>query len=271
MNVYIDQMVDFKNRFFRFGGSMALFLKLLGDDELMRFVVEAANQKADANPNEQTVEETLAALRVQNEASRSSVLGYWGLTEEDFARLRRTAPAWPKGKDAFRLLRIRWGEGAEGVYLTFERHWEAMQRVHAKHWRWELLHSKPMPYGGKDVERLRLLNGNQSHHAVVEWVVISDLSANRKRKDITSVRNAQSLADEGLVLAWLFPKRVDAIDYDKNCAYYCAGYEVNVPEDDGVEWQNVVVMRRDTDSGRVSLRARWWSYDFPGYSVPPLG
>ncbi|MFA6018502.1 MAG: hypothetical protein WC776_04985 [Patescibacteria group bacterium] len=263
MNVYIDQMVDFKNRFFRFGGSMALFLKLLGDDELMKFVVEAANQKADANPFEQTVEEQLAALRAQNEASN------WGITEDVLSWLADTAPAWPKGKDAFRSLRIRWGEGTKGVYLTFERHWEAMQRVHAKHWRWELLHSKPMSYDGKDVEWLRLLNGNETHHAVVEWVIINDLSANRKRKDITSVRNAQSLADEGLVLAWLFPKRVDAIDYDKNCSWYCAGYEANVPEHDGEEWQSVVVVNRYTDSGGVHLSALLRGNGGPGCSVPP--
>lgn len=265
MNVFLRQADEFFGRFFRFGGSMALFLKLLGDDELMKFVVEAANQKADANPFEQTVDEQLATLRAQNEA------GNWGITEDVFSRLADTAPVWPKGKDAFRSLHIRWGEGAEGVYLTFERHWAAMQRVHAKHWRWELLHSKPMPYNGKDVERLRLLDGNETHHAVVEWVIVSDLSANRKRKDITSVRNAQSLADEGLVLAWLFPKRVDAIDYDKNCAWYCAGYEVNVPESDVEGWQGVVVVLRDAGSGRVRLYAGWRGGGSPGSSVPPLG
>ncbi len=265
MNVFLRQADEFFGRFFRFGGSMALFLKLLGDDELMKFVVEAANQKADANPFEQTVDEQLAALRAQNEA------GNWGITEDVFFRLADTAPAWPKGKDAFRSLRIRWGEGTEGVYLTFERHWEAMRRVHPKHWRWELLHSKPMPYQGEDVERLRLLNGNETHHAVVEWVIINDLSANRKRKDVTSVRNAQSLADEGLVLAWLFPKRVGVIDYDKTCAWYCAGYEANVPENGGEEWQSVVVVLRHTGSGEVRLFASWRSDDRPGYSVPPLG
>lgn len=266
MNVFLRQADEFFGRFFRFGGSMALFLKLLGDDDLMKFVVEAANQKADTNPFEQTVDEQLAALRVQNEA------GNWGITEDVFSRLAETAPAWPKGKDAYRSLRIRFGEGDEGVALTFERHAEVMKRVHdPKFWRWELLHSGTVPYQGKPTERLRLLNGNQSHHAVVEWVVISDLSANRKRKDITSVRNAQSLADEGLVLAWMFPKRAQAIDYDKWCAWYCGGYEANVPEDGDEEWQIVVVVSRSTVSGKVRLDAGWRSHDYPDCSVPPLG
>ncbi len=265
MNVFIDQMVDFKNRFFRLGGTMALFLNLLGDDELMEHMIKSAEEKANANPFEQTVDEQIAALRAQNEA------GSWGITEDVFVRLAQTAPAWPKGKDAYRSLRIRFGEGDEGVALTFERHAEAMKRVHdPKFWRWELLHSGTVPYQGKSVERLRLLNGNQSHKAVVEWVIISDLSANRTRKDITSVRSVQSLADEGLVLAWMFPKRAQAIDYDKWCAWYCGGYESNVPEH-GEEWQRVVVVGRDTVSGRVHLHASWRSGDNSGYSVPPLG
>lgn len=219
----------------------------------------------NCNPFELTVEEQIAALRVQN------ALGNWGIPEEVFDHLLKTAPAWPKGKDAYRSLRIRWGEGAEGVYLTFERHWEAMQRVHASHWRWDLLHSKPMPYGGKDVERLRLLNGNETHHAVVEWVIVNDLSAHRKRKDITSMRGPKSLADEGLVLAWLFPERVKAIDYDKWSAWYCAGYEVNVPGYDGGEWYGVVLVFHDVGSGQVSLGADWLSSVYSCRAVPPLG
>ncbi len=265
MNVYIDQMVEFKNRFSRFGGTMGLFLRLLGDDDLMKFVVETATAKADANPFEQTVPEQIEALRRQNE------LGGWGIEEAVFERLLATAPAWPKGKDAFRSLRIRFGEGNEGVALTFERHAEAMKRVHdPKFWRWELLHSAEVPYENKPTKRLRLLSGNETHRAVVEWV-ITDLSANRKRSDVTSVRGPQSLADEGLVLAWLFPKRVQAIDYDKYSAWFCAGYEVNVPEDDDGGWQGVVIVHRHVDSGKANLRAYWRSNADSVCSVPPLG
>jgi len=263
MNVFIDQMVEFKDRFFRFGGSMPLFLNLLGDDELMKFMVEAVNQKLDVNPFEQTVEEQIAALRVQN------VAGNWGISEDVFERLAQTAPAWPKGKDAYRSLRIRFGEGDDGVALTFERHADAVKRVHTKFWRWDLLLSAKTPYNGEDVERLRLLNGNHTHHATVEWVTI-DFSANRKRTDITSVRGSKSLADEGLVLAWLFPKRVKAIDYNKWSAWYCAGYELNVPGDGDEPWQDVPCVDRLLDDGTTNLSADWRSTDRSGYSVPLL-
>jgi len=44
-----------------------------------------------------------------------------------------------------------------------------------------------------------------------------------------------------------------------------------VPENDNEEWQNVVVVNRNTDSGKVNLNANWRSNDNPDYSVPPLG
>ncbi len=44
----------------------------------------------------------------------------------------------------------------------------------------------------------------------------------------------------------------------------------DVPENDE-EWQNVVVVNRNTDSGKVNLNANWRSNDNSGYSVPPIG
>jgi hypothetical protein len=222
----------------------------------------------DKNPFEQTVEQQLAALREQSEA------GQWKIPEEVFEKLLATAPAWPKGKEAYRSFRIRFGEGSEGVAKTFEAHAAAMKRVHGdKFWRWELLLSEPTPVNGKGkpVERLRLLNRNDTHHAVVEWVIIPDLSAFRKRESVTAVRGPKSLADEGIVLAWLFPDRVHAIDYDKLPAWFCGGYELNVPEDDDEGWQNVVCVSRSLVTGKSFLNASWRGDGNSGYSVPPLG
>lgn len=227
-------------------------------------VLKLVRSEQGCNPFEQTVQEQIAALRKQNE------LGNWGIAEDVFTRLLETAPSWPKGKDAYRSFRIRFGEGDEGVALTFERHASAMKRVHAKYWRWELLHSKPMPYEGEDLERLRLLAGNATHHAVVEWVVINDLSANRKRESITDVCDSKSLADEGFVLAWLNPKRVQAIDYKEWCAFFLGGYEANVPENDDESWQRVVIVSRDLQTGTVSLSANWRSNAGSNYSVPSV-
>lgn len=270
MNVFLHQADEFFGRFFRFGGSMALFLKLLGDDELMKWWVEVLNERCNRNPFEQSVGEQIAALRTQNEAWRAC--GMPTVSEADIDRLAKTAPAWPVGRDAHRSFTLRFGEETQGMALTFEAHNAAIKRVHgAKYWRWELLHSKPMPYKGKLVDRLRLLNGDVTHHATVGWCIIPDLSAFRQRHDITSVRGPKSLADEGLVLAWLNPKRVEAIDYKEWCAWYCGGYEVSVPEGGDEEWQHVVVVFRRTDSGKVSVNASWRSRDYPDYSVPPLG
>ena len=220
---------------------------------------------------EQTVEETLIVLRQQNDVWKG--LGthpYIPNIDEVCERLEPTAPAWPKGKDAYRSLRIRFGEGHNGMIQTFEAHAAAIKRVHAKFWRWDLLLSGEHPYQDKQVDRLRLLAGNETHHAVVEWVTIDDLSANRKRKDVTSVRGSQSLADEGLVLAWLFPKRVDAIDYDKWSAWFCAGYELSVPGHDDGPWRRVPCVHRCLYDGATGLDAGWRSFDYSGCSVPPL-
>ena len=231
---------------------------------VIRFIHEK-RELANKNSFKQTVAEQIAALRKQNEA------GDWGISEETFTRLLETVPAWPKGKDAYRSFRIRFGEGDEGVALTFERHAEAMERVHANFLRWNLLHSKPMPYKGEEVKRLRLLGGNESHHAVVEWIIIPDLSAHRQRKSITNVRDAKSFADEGLVLAWLNTKRVQAIDYKKWPAWFCAGYESNVPECGVGPWQGVVVVGRNLGGGAVDLDAGWRSNANSYYSVPSVG
>ncbi|TAK04295.1 hypothetical protein EPO34_04120 [Patescibacteria group bacterium] len=264
--MFLKQAAEFFERFFRFGGTVPMVLKLLGDDESMEWLVKSLKERLEVNPFEQTVEEQLSAMRKQNAE------GNWGISEETLAKLAESAPAWPKGRDAYRSFRIRFGEGNDGVAQTFEAHAAAMKRVHGeKLWRWELLHSGKVPYKGKDVERLKLHAGNHTHHAVVEWIIVNDLSANRKRKDVTSVRGPKSLADEGIVLAWLFPKRVQAIDYDTWCAWFCGGYESNVPEDGDEEWQGVVIVFRDTASGGVLLGARWRGNDDPDYSVPPLG
>ena len=261
----LDRAAEFFRRYFRFGGTNPTLSRLLGDDELMEEWVQSLNKRLNTNPFEQTVEEQLAALRKQNE------LGNWGIGEDVFERLLETAPAWPEGRDAHRSFLIRFGEGRDGVMQTFEAHAEAIKRVHTKFWRWDLLLSGAHPYQGNDVERLRLLNGNDTHHAVVEWIIIPDLSAHRKRESVTAVRDSKSLADEGLVLAWLNPKRVEAIDYKQWCAWFCAGYELNVPERDGESWRHVVCVRRDLYDGTTSLSAHWRSDAGSYYSAPPVG
>lgn len=263
--VDINQAGEFFSRFFRLSGGAAksIFAKLMCDDQFMTDVLKFAETRMNANPFEQSVDEQIIALRAQN------IAGNWGISEEKLQELANTAPAWPTGKEAYRSFRIRFGEKRDGVINTFEKHIAAIKRVHdPKFWRWELLLSGEHPYQNKKVDRLRLLNGNDSHHATVEWVIINDLSANRKRNSITAVRGQKSLADEGLVLAWLFPKRVQAIDYKELPAWYCAGYENNVPGLGGEPWGRVTIVNRNSGTGGAGVHAYWRSSTDSDSSVP---
>lgn len=242
---------------------------------LIRFIDQQRGM-SEKNPYEMTVEDQLTALRCANDEEK------WGLTEEDFSCLTETAPAWPKGKHAYRSFRIRFGEGDDGVTKTFEAHNARIKHVFGEggYRRWENLHSSPTPYKGTDqeikqrfgdkpVDRLRLWNGNHTHHAVVEWIV-ADLGTHRKRKSITAVRGPKSLADELLVIAWMFPDMIRAIDYDKLPGLFAAGYEVNVPEHGDGAWRGVVIVYFDRDHRRVRVSACDLSDGISNSSVPRL-
>jgi|GEM_PF-3153574 len=229
------------------------------------FPFDVADPPADPekNPFERSTVELISELR------RANIEENWGIAEDVFVRLLATAPAWPIGCDCYLSLRIRFGEGDAGVEKTFEAHAARFKRVHAKNWRWEFLLSGKKPFNKKDVERLRLLAGNATHKPTVEWITV-DLQANRTRSSITDVRGSSSLADEGIVIGWLFPKRVEAIDYEKWSAWFCAGYELNVPGYGGESWQGVPCVDRDLGSGEAGLRANWRGDAGSECSVPVL-
>lgn len=213
------------------------WMRARGNAALLIQFIDQQRELSKKNPYEMSVDQQLTALRRANDEER------WGITEEDFERLATTAPVWPQGKQAYRSLRIRFGEGSEGVQQTFERHVARIKSVFGERsfWRWEHLHSGKAPYKGKPVDRLRLLNGDHTHKAVIEWVIV-DLETHRKRDSVTAVRSVKSLADELLVVAWMFPDMIRAIDYDKLPGLFAAGYESNVPEYDDEAWQNVVIV-----------------------------
>lgn len=219
----------------------------------------------DTNPFKQSVEEQLATLRRQNE------LGGWGIEESVFARLAETAPEWPEGRDAYRSFRIRFGEGRNGVIKTFDAHIYAAGHAHHRRFRrnWELNLSEE--YDDEPVECLRLLNGDDSHNPVIEWITIPDLSAHRERDSITAVRGPGSLADEGLVLAWLVPDRVRAIGRKEWSSWACAGYELAVPEYCGRALQFVPCVTRCLNYGTTVMTALSFSYARTSCSVPPAG
>ncbi len=213
---------------------------------------------ADQNPFAISVDETLKRLSLSN---IHKVLGFD--LEEAVMRLAQTAPEWPKGNHAFRSLRIRGGEAQEGVAKTFEAHFTCTKKEFGEKstYHWEHLRS--------DKDRLRLLNGNDTHKPVVEWATL-DLDANRGRKSIEAVRGKLSLADEGLAFTWLFPEYVKAIDYEKNPAFFLAGYELNVPGRGVGPWRRVPCVYWDRDGGRVCLSACLHGGGGVDFSVPLL-
>ncbi len=235
-------------------------------ERIMR-LMNRIRRMSERNPFALSIAELFRRLREQNEAWRA--VGMSTVSEEDIVRLHASVPEWPHGRDAYLSLRIRFGEGRDGMIQTFEAHAAAFRRVHPNNGRWKYLLSGTYPYKGEEVDRLRLLNGNDTHHPVVEWMVIPDLSAHRKRQDITSVRGATSLADEGLALAWLYKERVDAIDYKKLPAWFCAGYELYFPEEDDDPWRHVPMVDRCGDW--ANLHAYWRSDAVAGNSVPSSG
>ena len=203
-----------------------------------------------------SVEETLRRLRQANEKEG------WSIEESVFKKLAETAPEWPEGKLAFRSLRVRFGFGTKGVAETFEAHAGRIKSVFgSKFWWSESLRS--------DKKHLRLLAGDKTHKPVIEWVTLG-LNANRKRSSITAVRGPNSLADEGLVFSWMFPEYVQAIDYGDNPAFFLAGYELNISDQDSGTWWRVPYVRRYAIAGQVCLDAVWHSDAGLESSVPIL-
>ncbi len=241
------------------------WIRARGNAALLVQFIDQQRSLLEKNPYEMSVEDQLIALRRANDEEE------WGLTEDDFARLASSAPAWPKGKHAYRSFRIRFGEGDDGVAKTFEAHYARIQHVfgEGRYWRWEHLNSGRVEYKGKFVERLRLLNGNHTHKPVIEWVA-ADLDTHRKRDSITAVRGSKSLADELLVIAWMFPDMIRAIDYDRLPGLFAAGYESNVPEYADEAWQSVVLVNFNRDDRQVRVSADGRSNDNSDYSVPVL-
>lgn len=220
------------------------------------------------NPFEMTVQQTLLAFAraICEEGWGDPEEEAWHIPEEVFYGLEKTAPPWPEGRDSFRSLRIRFGHGDEGVALTYAAHRRRINSVfgvdhfdnverRSPLWR----RSNSPPKLDEIDTNVRLLNGNKTHVPVVEWVII-DLSANLDAKTIEAVRGPRSLADEGLVLTWLFPNRIHAIDSDSEFCrningempqFTLAGYELDSPENDyGRRWASAPhVFRFDAEQG----------------------
>ncbi|MFA5185041.1 MAG: hypothetical protein WC551_00985 [Patescibacteria group bacterium] len=180
---------------------------------LIRFIEEKKG-RLERNPFEQTVEQQLASLRKANDEECGLNPHWERIQEEVFARLAATAPPWPLGLHVYRSLRIRFGEGEEGVRQTFNAHEMRFHSTFGQSRFWKFRYCN----------RMTLLNGSHTHRGVIEWVK-ADLGVNRTRESIKSVRSENSMADELLTLAWLFPDMIKAIDGKVLPSLVLAGYQ----------------------------------------------
>ena len=210
-----------------------------------------------------TAEQLIESLR------RAKVEEDWDIPEETLARLAATAPALPTGREEYLSFRIRFGTGSTGVALTFEAHVRRVLRVCAS--------AKPDPRGRRPradalrsgPESLRLLVGDNRHRPAVEWVTIR-LDSYRYRDSVHGIRDWNLLADEGLVLAWLYPELVRAIDWQKRPSWLLAGYEVNVTGGVSQPWSQVPGIDCDLDTSAATLDVYPSNHNQPDFSVPQV-
>ncbi len=223
--------------------------------------IRAERNRSRLNPFMMSIRKQLELLRKHNKQ------GEWGIQEETFDRLEKTAPAWPPGRDCFRTLRVRFGHGLQGVLLTFERHMTAIEQTFPERFhRSPKVQSGPELFEGRSIDRLGLINGNHSHVPVVEWILV-DASEYLFRENVIIARSGHSLADEGLVFTWMFPERITKINYRQFCAMILAGYEYNLPES-GNPWAHTIAVDLHGSNKTVVVTSEYTDNDSAGFSVP---
>lgn len=206
----------------------------------------------------------LANLRLVNQQEEG-----WNITNRDLDRLADTVPDLPEGRLVFLSFRIRWGEGDEGVALTFKRHVERIQRVFEEQGVWYDIRPRLSASDG-DVECPRLRAGNQTHVACIEWVII-DLGANREREGLQGIQcGPKSLADELLVAAWLFPDLIEDVDHDTIPSFLAGGYELDDPDPDSGRLYNILIGRSTSGERQVFLISDYLEGLSSDCSVPEL-
>src|SRR3989339_1326730 len=212
------------------------------------------------NPFEISVEETIRRLRRQDEADQL------GISEQGYVILAATAPEWPKGAHSYRSLRIRFGKGMTGIDLTKKQHFEILARVFGKSF--DLTKRATLHNGLRTASPIRSCSlyggslGDRIHLPTVEWVIVDDIQLQGLRScPIENLQNPRSAADEGLVLGWLFPERVRAVDFNCYFPIYCGGYCLNAPCGRGtgwdLNWQMHVCVSKDPDTGVVTPYTEW--------------
>ena len=230
------------------------------DPKILDVMLEAAREHLDKNPFEMTVEDQLVALRLANEEESAANPDWVRIPEEDFARLAAEAPAWPRGRHAYRSFRIRFGEGKEGIAKTFGAHYARIQRVFGEgYWHWQL----DFPPFTKNKERqLYLGYPNSAHEPAIEWV-LGDLDIKRTHDGAAAISRGRPLADEMLVIAWLFSDMIRVLVSTDLLRHIAKGYEIYTPFPGGEGKGVISHMYFDGDGSGVKV--------YNGLKIPGIG
>ena len=253
-------MKEMKERLVEFFLRVFGFFLLFGTLFLMCFSLYHLNDKESIRSSSSgvalippTAEEQVERLRVQNRLER------WDIREEVFDSLISDAVTCPSNLSL--SMRIRFGEGDNGVALTFDRHIAVIKRVF-----------QVQNFFDGEITSPVLVRGNDSHKPTIEWICVN-MSAffSEKRGTIEEIlqKNSSSafLADEGLVLIWVFPEIVKKIS-SQNPPFFLGGYRAQLTIA-GSQRETVPCIFWDNTWGRMGI-----GFDFlesrkpPSFSIP---
>ena len=194
----------------------------------------------------------------------------WGISDEAFAAVKKSVPAWPEQKLVAVVLVPYLADKANedetvttGLERTFHELWMRAKSEQDANWHWD-------GYDKAGSDRLRLHKGiehpsTSSGQAILLWEVI-DLGCNRNKKPM-DVRNSKSSPHAGiLAAAALHPNWVKSMDGDKVPYVFAPGYEVQVPGEK--PWTNVPGLGFDRDRRKIQLGCYWSSGCGSRWAVP---
>lgn len=250
-NIFLTQTAEFFDRFFRFGGTIKMVVKLLGDDELMKWWVGQLNSHPTFRLIHEVYNPTADILEAVK--ARCAEKGI------EFEKLRwigtEQAPDFdPRDPETVVVLNVT----LDTLQATFEFAWEWAKDGQENSWRWEGMLSDP----GK----LRLLEGSKEFQPfTLRWRRIK-LNANVGKKPI-DVRSPQTSPGVALIfVAAQHPQRVKATDYEKRFGWFVPGLACTAP--DYEPWQSVPCVGFSRDNRQVWLNADWFDSGYGYLAVP---
>ena len=256
--VSVTQSSEFFGRFGRFGGSMAMLQKLLGDDEIMRQWIERLNEEPKCQLIHgvfNTPSDVLAAFKARC-AAKGIDYGKFSC----WAGLEHAPEFDPNDPETVVVLDATLGTLQE----TLEFAWAWTVDGQEDKCRWDSMVS--------DASKLRLLSDDRPDDATgdgpdfkpwtLSWRRIKlDTDVNKNPVDVRGTKSSPGCAL--LFMSAEHPARIKAIDYKTRFGFWIPGLRCTSP--DGWPWRHVPFVFFFRGSRQVCL------YSYPdGYSSDDL-